>query len=187
VLLVRQRVRIFDAPGAVSVGHRLPGCLLSALVRFDALKRLVGPLVRLLGARDGRHGPAAEGSVALFRGDWRRFRNARVRVSRMIKRFLLLVKDVSTQVLSSLVVVKLGLMRVAAVLGETQFGLTPIGRVNRGKVSVIGGRAVSVQCDLGLVEALLVAVSPDLFALGDALVEVDKRLFLIEFSLLTGS
>jgi hypothetical protein len=151
------------------------------------LERLVGPLVRLLGARDGRHGSAVEGSVALFRGGWGRFRNARTRVSRMIKRFLLLVEDVSTQVLRSLVVVKLSLMRVAAVLGETQFGLTPIGSGNRGKVSVVGRRAVSVECDLGFVEALLVAVGPDLFALGDALVEVDKRLFLIEFSLLTSS
>ena len=81
----------------------------------------------------------------------------------MIKWFLLLIKNVATCVLRSLVVVELSLTCVAAILGKTQFGLAPIGRGDRGKIIVVGGRAVSVECDLGFVEALLVAISADLF------------------------
>ena len=61
-------------------------------------------------------------------------------------------------------------MCVAAVLGETQFGLAPIDRGDRGAVIVIGAGAVGVDRCLCFVEALLVAVGADLFAFGDALV-----------------
>jgi hypothetical protein len=156
------------------------------VVRLHALKGLDGALVRLFRAGDGRHGSPVKGSVAFFCGGRGRF-NDWIRVGRMVERCLLLVEDVSAQVLGSLVVIQLGLVCVAAVLSETQFGLAPFGRSDRDKVMVIGGRAVGIERDLCFVEALLVAVGADLFAFGDALVEIDKCLFLIEFALLTSS
>jgi hypothetical protein len=42
----------------------LRGGFLASLVRFNALKRFAGALVRLLGAGDCRDGSAVEGSVA---------------------------------------------------------------------------------------------------------------------------
>jgi hypothetical protein len=160
---------------------------LPALIRFHTLERLFSALVCLLGTGHGRHGSAVEGSVAFLRGGWGRFVDARIRASGMVEWCLLLVEDVSAQVLGSLVVVELYLVRVAAVLSETQFGLTTINRCGRGTVMVVGGGAVGVERYLCFVEALLVAVGADLFALGDALVEVHERLFLVEFQLLAGS
>jgi hypothetical protein len=166
---------------------RLRAGFLSALVRFHALERFAGALVRLLGAGDCRDGSAVEGSVAFLRGGWGPFGDDRIRVGWMVEWCLLLVEDVSAQVLGSLVVVELGLVCVAAVLSETQFGLAAIDRGGRSTVIVIGAGAVGVERYLCFVEALLVAVGADLFAFGDALVEVDQCLFLVEFALLAGS
>jgi hypothetical protein len=141
--------------------------------------------VRLFRAGNGRQGSPVEGSVAFFRGDRGRF-NDRICVGRMVEWCLLLVEHISAQVLGSLVVVQLCLVGVAAVLSETQFGLTTIDRGDRGKVIVIGGGAGGVERSLCFVEALLVAVGTDLFAFGDALIEVDQCLFLVEFVLLAG-
>ena len=105
----------------------------------------------------------------------------------MVERCLLLVEHVSPQVLGSLVVVQLRLVCVAAVLSETQLGLPPLGEGDRHEVVVIGGRAGGIERNLGLVEVLLVTVGADLFTFGDALVEIDEGLFLIEFALLTSS
>jgi hypothetical protein len=148
------------------------------------LKGLDGALVCLSGAGDGREGSPVEGSVAFFRGGRDRF-NVRIRVGWMVERGLLLVEDVSAQVLGSLVVVELRLVCVAAVLSETQFGLPPLSDSERYKVIVIGRRAVGVERDLCFVEVLLVAVGPDLFTFSDGLVEIDQCLLLIEFALLT--
>jgi hypothetical protein len=57
----------------VHATNHLRGGLLSALVRFHALERGLGALVRLLGAGDCREGSAVEGSVAFLRGGWARF------------------------------------------------------------------------------------------------------------------
>jgi hypothetical protein len=156
------------------------------LVCIHAPKSLNGALVRLFCPRDGCESSPVEGSVAFVRGHRGRF-NDWIRVGRMVERCLLLVKDVSAQVLGTLVVVQLRLMRVAAVLSETQFGLAPFGGRNRYEVIVIGGRAAGIKRNLCFVEALLVAVRTDLFAFGDALVDVHKRLFTVEFRLLAGA
>jgi hypothetical protein len=111
----------------------------------------------------------------------------------MVEWRLLFVEDVSAQILGSLVVVQLCLVCVAAVLGETELRLAPIDRGDRrtvigaGGAGATGAGAVGVECYLSFVESLLVAVGPDLFALGDALVEIDQCLFLIELVLLAGS
>jgi hypothetical protein len=120
---------------------RLRAGFLSALVRFHALERRLGALVRLLGAGDCRDGSAVEGSVAFLRGGWGPFGDDRIRVGWMVEWCLLLVEDVSAQVLGSLVVVELGLVCVAAVLSETQFGLAAIDRGGRSTVIVIGAGA----------------------------------------------
>jgi hypothetical protein len=164
--------------------EHLRACFFSVLVCIHAPKGLDGTLVRLFRAGDGREGSPVEGSVAFFRGGRGRF-DDRISVSRMVEGCLLLVEHISAQVLGSLVVVQLCLVCVAAVLSKTEFGLTPLGRSNRHEVSVVGGRAVGIKRDLCFVEALLVTVGPDLFAFGDALVEIDKRLLLIKFALLT--
>jgi hypothetical protein len=142
---------------------------LSALIRFYALKRRLGALMRLLGAGDCCDGPAVEGSVT-FLLSWERFGDDRIRVGRMVEWCLLLVEDVPAPVLGSLVVVELYLVCVAAVLGETQFGLAPVDRGDSGTVIVIGAGTVGVERCLCFVEMLLVLVSADLFAFGDALV-----------------
>jgi hypothetical protein len=138
--------------------------------------------VRLFCPGDGRQSPPAESTVAVFRGGRLLF-NAWIRVGRMVKRCLLLVEHASTQVLGSLVIVKLRLVRVAAVLSETEFRLTPLGGSDRDRV--VGGRPAGVKRNLCLVEAPLVAVGAGLLTFGDTLVEIDKRLFLIEFALLS--
>ncbi len=112
--------------------------------------------------------------------------SARIRLGRMVKRCLLLVEHISAQVVCPLVIVELCLVRVAAVLSETQFRLTPFGRCDRGDVGVAGSRSVGIKHNLCFIQALLIAVSAGLLAFGDALVEIDTRLFLIEFALLSG-
>lgn len=189
---VRAAERFVLTNGRLLDRHRLAVLLQEAptapeLVCRDALERLVGPLVGLFCAGDGRHGSPVEGPVAFLRGGRWGFGDDAIRIGRMVKRFLLLVEDVPAQILGSLVVVELCLVCVAAVLSETEFGLTRIDGRDPGEVMVNGGRAVGVERYLCFVEALLVAVGPDLFAFGDALVEVDQHLFLIEFALLAGT
>jgi hypothetical protein len=186
-----QILQIGVPPSRASVGTsggagRFTCGVSSVLVGFYALECFIGALVCLFGAGYGRHCSAVEGSVALVRSRWGRFVDARLRVGRAVEWGLLLVQDGAAQVVGSLVVVELHLVRVAAVLGETQFGLTTIDRRDRGTVMAIGGGAVGIERYLGFVEVLLVAVGPDLFALGDALVEIDQCLFLVELALLTG-
>jgi hypothetical protein len=83
---------------------------------------------------------------------------------------LLFVEHVSAEVVGSLVVVELCLVGVAAVLGEAQFGLTLIDERQRGEIISVGCGAVGIERQLCFVEAMLVAVSAGLFALGDALI-----------------
>jgi hypothetical protein len=156
------------------------------LICIHALKGLDGPLVRLFRPRDGCESPPVEGSVAFVRGGRGR-RKDWIRLGRLVERCLLLVKDVSAQVLGSLVVVQLCLVCVAAVLSETELGLAPFGRGDRYEVIVISGRAAGIKRNLCFVEALLITVSADLFAFGDALIDVYKRLFSVEFRLLAGT
>jgi hypothetical protein len=166
--------------------HQRRACFFSALVCLHALKGLDGALVCLFRARDGCQRSPVQGSVAFFCGGRGRFDDW-IRVGRMVERRLLLVEHVSADVVGSLVVIKLCLACVAAVLSEAQLGLTPLGRGDRDEVVVIGGGAVGIKPNLCFVEALLVAVGAGLLPFGDALVEIDKRLFLIELALLASS
>jgi hypothetical protein len=159
---------------------------LSVLERFDPLDRLVGALVCLFRAGDCRDGSAMQGCVSFPRGDRTRLGDGRTRVGRTVEWCLLLVEDVAAQVLGALVVVELRLVCVAAVLGETQFGLTSIDRSSLGIVMITGAGPVGVESSLCFVDALLIVVGADLFTFGDALVQVDQCLFLVEFVLLAG-
>jgi hypothetical protein len=85
------------------------------LVCVHAPKSLNGPLVRLFCPRDGCESSPVERSVAFVRGHRGRF-NDWIRIGRMVERCLLLVKDVSAQVLGTLIVVQLCLVCVATVL-----------------------------------------------------------------------
>jgi hypothetical protein len=135
----------------------------------------------LLGSRDRRQGPAVEGSIARLGGCWEHLRDSRFRV---VKRRLLVVEDVSAEVLGSLVFVELCLVGVATVLRQTQFGLAQIGGRTRDRIVFVGRTAVSVEGQLSRIEALLVAIGTNLLAFSDALVQIDQRLFLVKFVLL---
>jgi hypothetical protein len=135
----------------------------------------------LLGPGDRRQGPAVEGSIACLGGCWEHLRDHRFRV---VKRRLLVVEDVSSEVVGSLVFVELGLVGVAPVLRQTQFGLAQVGGRLRGRIVFVGCTAVGVEGQLSLVEALLVPVGTNLLAFSDALVQIDQGLFLVEFVLL---
>jgi hypothetical protein len=87
----------------------------------------------------------------------------------------------------ALAVVKLRLVGIAAVLGEAQLGLPLTEGRLRARVVLVGCRTVGVELFLGLVDALLIAVSAGLFAFGDALVKVDHCLLLVKFALLAGT
>jgi hypothetical protein len=65
--------------------------------------------------------------------------------------------------------------------------LAPFGRSDRYEVIVIGGRTAGIKRNLCFVKALLVAIGADLFAFGDALIDVHKRLFSVELRLLAGT
>jgi hypothetical protein len=136
--------------------------------------------VCLLGSRERRHGPAMHGSIARFGASGEGFRG---RAHGLVKRRLLCVEHVSAQVVRPLVSVELCLVSVAAVLGETQLGLTAAGGSDRGRIVLVKDRPISVERQLGFVQALLVAVGTDLFAFGDALVQIDQRLLLVELVL----
>jgi hypothetical protein len=135
----------------------------------------------LLGPGDRRQGPAVEGSIACLGSCREHLRDDRFR---LVKRRLLIVEDVSAEVLGSLVFVELCLVCVASVLSQTQFGLAQVGGRMRGRIVFVGCTAVSVEGQLSFVDALLVAVGTNLLAFSDALVQIDQRLFLVEFVLL---
>jgi hypothetical protein len=96
---------------------------------------------------------------------------------------LLIVEYVSALVLGSLAVIKLHLVRVAAILGETQLGLSLLEGGLSARIVLVGGGSINIESLLGSVDTLLVAVRAGLFAFGDALIEVDHRLLLVEFAL----
>jgi len=105
---------------------------------------LLGAPVRLLGPGERRHGPHMESSVALYRGCRRRFAD-RIGVRGLVKRCLLVVEHVPAEVVGSLVVIELGLVGVAAVLREPEFGLALIDAGQRGEVMFVGCGAIGVE------------------------------------------
>ncbi len=158
---------------------------LPALVRLDTMEGLNGPSVRLLCPGHRRQGPPMQIVVALFRRA-ERVTDRSVRVGRPVERSLLLVKDDPAKILSPLAFVELCLVSIAAILGETQLDLTATSGSHAGD-AVVSARTVGIERQLRFVERLLVAVGPDLLAFGDALIQVDQRLFLVEFGLLAGA
>jgi hypothetical protein len=159
--------------------------VVSAFGGFDAAEGFFGAAVGLLGPGQGCVRAYADGLIAgvCSRG-LLSFGVGHCRGRGPVERGLLIVEYVSAQVLGSLAVIKLHLVRVAAILGETQFGLSLLEEGLSAGVVLVGGGSINIESFLGAVDTLLVAVRAGLFAFGDALIEVDHRLFLVEFALL---